>query len=61
MHAWAKLINVYKISVGKPERKSTAEGPRRWWEDIELDLNRPGVRWWEGFNWLRTQPSGGIT
>jgi hypothetical protein len=37
------------------------EGPRRYWEDTELDLNTTGVRWWEGFNWLRTQPNGVIT
>jgi hypothetical protein len=35
--------NVYRVLMGKPERKSPAERPRRRWEDgIKMDLREIG-------------------
>jgi hypothetical protein len=47
-HAWA---GVYRILVGKPERKRPLARPKRRWDDnIKLDLREIGV---DGVNWIR--------
>jgi hypothetical protein len=33
LHAWTKVINAYKILVGKPEGKRPPGRPRRRWKD----------------------------
>jgi hypothetical protein len=46
---------VYKVLMGKPERKRQLRRPRRRWEDgIRMDLREIG--WVVGFNWLRMGP-----
>jgi hypothetical protein len=46
--------NVYRVLVGKPERKRPLGRPRRRWEDgIKMDLTEIGWGMWSGFNWLR--------
>jgi len=43
-------IGVYRIFVGKPERKNSLGKPRRRWEDnIRMDLQEVG---WEGMDWI---------
>ena len=38
---------VYRVLVGKPEGKRPLGKPRRRWEDnIEIDLNEVGWRWY---------------
>jgi hypothetical protein len=42
--------NVYRVLVGKPERKRPLGRPRRRWEDgIKLDLEEIG---WGGVEWI---------
>jgi hypothetical protein len=42
--------NVYRVLVGKPERKRPLERPRRRWEDgIKMDLREIG---WGGVEWV---------
>jgi hypothetical protein len=42
---------VYRVLVGKPERKRPPGRPRRRWEDnIKLDLREIGI---DGANWIR--------
>jgi hypothetical protein len=42
--------NVYRVLVGKPERKSPLEGPRRRWEDgMKMDLKGD---WLAGVEWI---------
>jgi hypothetical protein len=42
---------VYKVLVGKPERKSPLGRPRHRWEDgIRMDLREIGL---EGVDWIR--------
>jgi hypothetical protein len=42
---------VYRVSIGRPERKRPVGRPRRKWEDnIELDLREIGI---DGANWIR--------
>jgi hypothetical protein len=37
--------NVYRVLVGKPERKSTLERPRRRWEDkIKMAIREMNLR-----------------
>jgi hypothetical protein len=44
---------VYKVLVGKPERKSPLGRPRRRWDNkIRMDLWEIGWRLWSEFNWL---------
>jgi hypothetical protein len=55
--------NVYKVLVGKPERKRPLGRPRRRWEDgIRIDLREIGLAWgvWIGFDCLRTGTGGGL-
>jgi hypothetical protein len=43
--------DVYRVVVGKPERKRPLGRPRRRWEDnIKLDLREIGI---DGANWIR--------
>jgi hypothetical protein len=43
--------NVYRVLVGKPERKSPLGRPRRRWEDgIKMDLREIG--WGGGVEWI---------
>jgi hypothetical protein len=55
-----KERNVYKVLVGKPDRKRPLGRPRHRWEDmIRMDLGENG--WgggWSGFNWLRIGSGG---
>jgi hypothetical protein len=42
--------SVYRVSVGKPERKRPLGRPRRRWEDnINMDLLKVGC---EGMDWI---------
>jgi hypothetical protein len=42
---------VYRVLVGRPERKRPLERSRRWWEDdIRMDLREIEF---EGANWIR--------
>jgi hypothetical protein len=43
--------DVYRVLVGRPERKRPLGRPRRRWEDnIELDLKETGM---DGTNWIQ--------
>jgi hypothetical protein len=45
---------VYRVLVGKPERKRPLGRPRRRWEDtIRMDLQEVGCGVWIGLGWLR--------
>jgi hypothetical protein len=45
---------VYKVLVGKPERRIPLGRPRRRWEDgVRIDLREIGLGVWIGFDWLR--------
>jgi hypothetical protein len=53
--------NVYRVLVGKPERKRPFERPRRRWKDgIKMDLRE--IEWgvWRGFTWLKIGTVGGL-
>jgi hypothetical protein len=42
---------VYRVLVGRPERKRPLRGTRRRWEDnIKMDLRETGI---DGVNWIR--------
>jgi hypothetical protein len=46
--------NVYRVLVGKPERKRPLERPRRRSENgVKMDLREIGWGVWSGFTWLR--------
>jgi hypothetical protein len=52
---------VYKVLVGKPERKRPLRKARRRWKDrIRMDLGETGWGGWIGFNWFRIGASGGL-
>jgi hypothetical protein len=52
---------VYRVLVGKPERKRPLERPRRRWEDgVKMDLGEIGWGVWSGFTWLRVGTVGGL-
>jgi hypothetical protein len=54
---------VYRVLVGKPERKKSHGSPRRRWEDgIRMDLRQIGCGGgvWNGFTWLRIGIGGGL-
>jgi hypothetical protein len=52
---------VYKVLVGKPERKRPLGRPRRRWEDgIRMHLREIGLGVWIGLDWLRTGTGGGL-
>jgi hypothetical protein len=43
--------NVYRILVGKPERKRPLGRPRsRWVDSIKMDLREIG---WDGMDWIK--------
>ena len=51
---------VYRVLVGKPERKRPLERPRRRWEDnIKVDLQEVGSGTWTGSSWHRIGKGGG--
>jgi hypothetical protein len=41
--------NMYRVLVGKPERKRPLRRPRHRWENILLDLQELG---WVGMAWI---------
>jgi hypothetical protein len=50
---------VYKVLVGKPDRKKPLGRPRRKWENgIRLDLTEIGSGMWIGFDWLSIGTGG---
>jgi hypothetical protein len=45
---------MYRVLVGKPERKTPMGRPRHRWEDnINMDLQEAGFGEWTGLSWLR--------
>jgi hypothetical protein len=45
---------VYRVLVGKPERRRPLGRPRHRWEDnFKVDLQELGVGIWIGSSWLR--------
>ena len=51
---------VYRVLVGKPERKRPLGRPRRRWdENIKTDLQEVGCGVWTGAIWLRIGTGGG--
>jgi hypothetical protein len=56
--AYGERKGVYKVLVGKPERKKTLGRPRHRWEDnITMDIQDVGLR--NVLIWLRTGTGGG--
>jgi hypothetical protein len=52
---------LYKVLMGKPERKRPLGRPRRRWEDgTRMDLKEIGLRVRIRFDWLRTGTGGGL-
>jgi len=53
-------ICVYKVWVGKPERKRPCGRPRHRWEDnIKMIFRKWDVGVWTGLSWLRIGTGGG--
>jgi hypothetical protein len=50
---------VYRVSLGKPERKRPLGRLRRRWEDIKMDLQEVGCGVWTGLGWIRIETGGG--
>jgi len=51
---------VYRVMVGKPERKSPMGRPRHRWDDnIKMELQEVGCGVWTGLGWLRIGTGGG--
>jgi len=51
---------VYRVLVGKPERKRPLGRPRRRWVDnIRTDLQGWDVGIWTGLGWPRIETGGG--
>jgi hypothetical protein len=49
-HEWGKRECIYRILVGKPEKKRPLGRPRcRWVLNIRMDLRETG---WSGINWI---------
>ena len=49
---------VYRILVGKPERRRPLERPRRRWvNNVRTDLQDVGI--WTGLGWPRIETGGG--
>ena len=49
---------VYRILVGKPERRRPLERPRRRWvNNVRTDLQDVGI--WTGLGWPRIETDGG--
>jgi hypothetical protein len=52
---------VYRVLVGRPERKRPLGRPRcRWKDNIKMDLRDIGFNGATGFSWLRIGSSGGL-
>jgi hypothetical protein len=50
---------VYRVLVGKPERKRLVGRPRRGWEDnIKMNLQEVGCGLWTGYCWVRIETGG---
>jgi hypothetical protein len=50
---------VYKVLVGKPERKRLhGRLGRRWEDNIKVDLQEVGCGVWIGLNWLSIGTGG---
>jgi hypothetical protein len=47
-HAWER--NVYKVLMGKPERKRPLGRPRHRWDGIRMDLREIG---WGSVEWIQ--------
>jgi hypothetical protein len=55
-----KQHSYLRFLVGKPEGKiPLARNRCRWNGNIKMDLEKLGVVVETGFNWLRTEPTGG--
>jgi hypothetical protein len=53
--------NVYRVLLGKTERKRPMERPRSRWEDgIKISLREIGWGVWSGFTWLSMGTVGGL-
>jgi hypothetical protein len=51
---------VYKVLVGKPERKRPFGRPRRRWEDdTKMNFRKCGVGVWTELSWLRIETGVG--
>jgi hypothetical protein len=49
---------LYRVLVGKPERKRPMGRPRLRWEDnIRFDFQEVGFGVWTGLGWLRIETS----
>jgi hypothetical protein len=63
-----EMRGVYRVLLGKPERKRPHRRPRRRWGDTtKMDLQKVGCGVWTESNWLRLgtcecgiEPSGSI-
>jgi hypothetical protein len=53
-----EMRNVYKILVGKPERKRPVGTPRRKWQDSGADTKEISRKMWTGLIRLRTVTGG---
>jgi hypothetical protein len=53
-------IKVYKVLVGKPERRPLGRRRRRWEDGIRMDLREIGWGVWIGFGWLKIRAGGGL-
>jgi len=54
-----EMRGVYRVLVGKPERKRPLGRPRRRWDDnIKMDLQEVGCGIWTGSIWLRIGTGG---
>ena len=51
---------MYRVLVGKPDRKRPLGRPRlRWVDNIRMDLQEVGVVIWTGLSWPRIETGGG--
>jgi hypothetical protein len=56
-----KERRVYKVSVGKPERKrQLGRQGRRWKDEIRFCRREIGWEVWSEISWLRTGTGGGL-
>jgi hypothetical protein len=54
------VVGVYRVLVGKPERKRLlCRTSHRWEDNIKMDLQEVGCGTWTGLIWLRTGTGGG--
>jgi hypothetical protein len=56
----ARIGEMRKAMLGKPEGKKPLGRHRRRREDIKMHLGKWGWRVWTGFIWLRIHTSGGL-